>query len=86
MRKFCLEMKNYNLGDKTRAKDIDLRVPCTKVINMLLPKLSKIAKKKKVQWKISLMTEILRNEKAERSANIRKKSLKELGGKQIYSI
>lgn len=33
MRKFSLEMKNYNLGDKTRAKDIDLRVLCTKVIN-----------------------------------------------------
>lgn len=47
--------------------------------------LSKIAKKKKVQWKISLMIEILRNKRAERSANIGKKSMKELGGKQIYS-
>lgn len=33
MRKFCLEMKNYNLEDRTRAKDIDLGILIAEVMN-----------------------------------------------------
>lgn len=36
MRKFCLETKNYNLGDRTGVKDIDLGVLFIKVINVVI--------------------------------------------------
>ena len=87
MRKFCLETKDYNLEHRTGAKDIDLVILFTKVINAVT-KTEWNNQGKKYNGRLkSLMIEILRSKRADRRTNEeKKKSMKETWRKQVDLI